>query len=191
MHLFLYGGSMIGKTSLLKSVLSPYEKWLCGFSTGRIYEGERLLGFRVSVSGESVFVPDAQFGQDMSGVFLLDKHWNIAVLESAIRRARSAWEAGDKKLVLLDEIGGIELASTVFMEHLLWLLAHARCAGVLKSEQNLRRMAQKHALESHFFDNRSCLERLLSQKGILLELSTDNAAAAAQTMQRFAAEVFG
>ena len=90
------------------------------------------------------------------------------------------------EIIILDEIGGLELSSPAFMESLETIMALGRpCLGVLKSQENLARVAARVGMPSRVFRLSENLYRRIEAGGKILEVSENNLAETAQTVADF------
>ena len=139
MRIFLQGPSGIGKSAILREALAPYAPSVRGFVVQRLTENGVVIGFRAVTLENGFPPPSAEYDREREGVFILRGKRDVSALENAI--LRSEREAG---ILLLDEIGGIELVSTVFMDALGRILSgETPCVGVFKSRENLARASNR------------------------------------------------
>ena len=193
-HLFLQGPIGIGKSHLLRKLLLPHLDLVGGYFVQRIYEKDRDRAFSlIPISDAEGFVPEKSVErmEPDERTFLYSRGGKWHVLKNVFEIQGTAFlQAGvrnGKKLILLDEIGGIELDCPVFMETVLGVLeSGVPTLGVLKSEQNRaiqnkviqnrvvqnRRPALQNANE---VDGRSYLEKIRNHPGIrLCNISAEN-----------------
>jgi nucleoside-triphosphatase len=175
MKLFLQGRSGVGKSRLLRETLEPYTGAVAGFTVQRLTQNGELVGFRAA-SIEGGFPPgEAEYTQETAGVFILRGRQNVPVLEEAILRAEEESRKSRRKLVLLDEIGGIELVSDVFMDTLNRLLSGGKpCCGVFKSHENLAHTASILRLGEEYANRSKLLAARLEEAGELLTVTEQN-----------------
>ena len=151
-NLFIEGPIQTGKSTLIRKVLreafGPSLDGVAGFTSQRLTDaGGQLLGFRLApadaaltvvcdpAAADNVFKSFTPCGTrvDMS-VF---ETAGIRYMDEALARAK----AGQAQIILLDEIGGHELASDTFRRKLYQLLdSEYPCVGVIKSPANTKRM---------------------------------------------------
>jgi len=117
--------------------MEPYAAELAGFVVQRLTSNGQSVGFR-AVTLESGFPPPfAEYVPGQDGVFILRGKWDASALETAILSVERLSHDPGKKLILLDEIGGIELTSRVFMDALERILSGSTpCIGTFKSREN-------------------------------------------------------
>lgn len=156
--IFLEGPIQTGKSTLIRSLT---EKLITdgdadGFTSQRlINENGKTIAFRIGAAKDPIAVAysQAQKIQSMKGVFkYTDEEGRMHVKKDffntegveILTNLRKKAESGQLKLLLLDEIGGHELASDNFRKELERLLAcGVPCIGVIKSADNMARMLSK------------------------------------------------
>lgn len=119
-NVVIAGSPGAGKTTLVKEVLLPYRGRAGGFLTEEIREGGGRMGFRLrTLDGrEGILASKALAGPPRVNKYGVD----LAVLETlgvdALRRA-----AASSDLVVVDEIGSMEILSEPFRRAVLEALA--------------------------------------------------------------------
>jgi nucleoside-triphosphatase len=115
-NLFLAGKPASGKTTLIKAVCLPRQARLGGFYTEEIREGSERLGFRLKTfdGREGVLAR-----KGMPSAHKLNKYGvDLGVLETigiaALRAARNT-----REIIVIDEIGSMEIISEPFRRELL------------------------------------------------------------------------
>ncbi|WP_313155930.1 nucleoside-triphosphatase [Lacrimispora sp.] len=141
--LFLKGDSGEGKTTLLFECLKPWHRMVGGFYSQRLLSEDGMtMGFRMVPAAEE-WIPAAAYKKGMTNVFIQRNEngfqKNLQFFKTdGIEILRSS---AHNKLLLLDEIGGIELFAPEFMEEVLCCIdSQVPCIGVLKSQKNLEAM---------------------------------------------------
>lgn len=119
----LTGRPGTGKTRLIQQVIGEYPLRAGGFYTGEIREGERRLGFRLTtLDGKDAVLARTdlpktyrvgKYGVDLN---VIDDIGVPALLEAAAHR----------DLVVVDEIGRMEMISQRFCEAMLLILAASK-----------------------------------------------------------------
>jgi nucleoside-triphosphatase len=174
MHLFFQGPSGIGKSSLLRQRLLPYEKSLGGFVVQRLMEEGRQAGFRAVTLEQGYPKIEAIYTRDLSGVFILQRNNKTSVLEEVLAAVEKDVCRSECKLIVLDEIGGIELLSPNFMRRLEHILQGGKpCIGVLKSADNLAHMVSELSLEDSYFQRHCLLEKMILLRGDVITLDQE------------------
>lgn len=192
MYLFLQGPPRIGKSTILRNALAPHESVVAGLMIQRLFENGRTCGFRAcSVSGELPALEGA-YATDLDGVFLYRGRAFPAVLDRAVSRAEALCLEESCKLIILDEIGGLELSSPAFMQPLKAIMALGKpCLGVVKSRENLTHTAARLGLPSSILCQSERLHRRIAAGGKVLSVSESNLAQTAQAVTDFVASVQG
>lgn len=156
-HLFLEGPVRAGKSTLLRQCLAPYRNLLGGFSVQRLLAPDGAVqAYRMTSARE--FCLQRDWHPALPGIFL---QRSTAVPEQGISPETTAapvpaispvmevhpevfscmgvtlLHAGPKhQLILLDEIGGVELLVPAFRHALSALLAgNISCIGVIKQQR--------------------------------------------------------
>lgn len=144
--LFLKGDSGTGKTTLLSECLRPWQEALGGFYTRRLVDEKGdTMGFQMVPACEEL-VPRASYEKGLSNVFLerteMGMKRNLEVFEkTGVELLRSS---ANKRLCLMDEIGGVELFAPGFMNELRNSMERpVPIIGVIKSRKNLNAMAAR------------------------------------------------
>lgn len=178
-HLFIEGPSGIGKTTLLLEALGTLSCQPGGFVTLRLVNQEGLTQ-AFSLTSPSLATSSIQlYSKAIPNIFLeRDRQgmvWHIEVFEEA--GMKLLFESEEKRLLLLDEIGGCELLSDSFSQRLLELLeGRVPCIGVLKSCDNAENMARRLGLSFRYLERYQAFRRrLLSNPStLILSLSPEN-----------------
>lgn len=145
--LFLTGDSGEGKSTLLFQCLKPYRAVTCGFYSQRLIdENGDTAGFRLA-SAKEEWEPEVCFREGLSNIFLRRTKEGMLsfpeVFQSEGRKLLAGH--GDNKLILMDEIGGVELLIPEFMEAVHDCMNGPKpCIGVLKSRKNLAMMMSRN-----------------------------------------------
>jgi nucleoside-triphosphatase THEP1 len=148
-HLFVQGPIRSGKSELIRELLLPKIAKVGGFFVQRIFVGDTCQAFSVNpIHSSEDYLLNRKVRQieEAKRIFLYrghdDKwHFQSEVFETdGVLCLKKSVEQG-KQLILLDEIGGLELQCTSFMQTLFSILdGEIPCLGVLKSEANSRKL---------------------------------------------------
>lgn len=186
MHLFLQGPMGIGKSTLLREALIPAASVLAGFATQRLVENGKTIGYR-AVSADGPLCPvETPYSEGIGGVFLLRGNRDVSVLEQIIEQAEQDMQKEHVKLLILDEIGGIELTSQRFMASLMRILSGKKpCAGVFKSAGNLAHTSSVLGLEQSYPSLHGGLEQHILLNGRILTLTNENRQKVQYCLQEF------
>ncbi len=163
-NLLLTGTSGVGKSTVIQRTLSLLSSPAEGFFSTEILEGKRHLGFRIiTPSGEEAILAHREFqGGPRLGPYGVDLEALERVGIAALRRALS-----DKNsLIVLDEIGKMEMKSEIFGEVVFECLEDPRrLLGVMgkgiAEEEKIRRRSDVLCLEVTV-QNRDELPKMLS-----------------------------
>ena len=151
-NLFIEGPIQTGKSTLIRKVLreffGPSLEGVAGFTSQRLTDADgQLLGFRLAPADAALTVVCEPAATDnVFKSFTADgTRVDMSVFETAgiryMDEALEAAKAGQAQVILLDEIGGHELASDAFRRKLYQLLdSEFPCVGVIKSPANTKRM---------------------------------------------------
>jgi nucleoside-triphosphatase THEP1 len=153
-NLFLQGDIAVGKSTLLRETLLPHLQNIGGFFVQRVYKEKKHVAFRLSplIDAESYRL-NIGAGQlpEKENLFLYsdeDNRWHarLTIFEQKgaeyLRKSRE--EA--KKIILMDEIGGVELQCPLFMQTVLQILDGPQpVLGVLKAPRNFKKMGSRLA----------------------------------------------
>lgn len=186
MHLFLQGQRGIGKSTLIREALRPVAPMLACFSTQRLVEAGNTIGYRVVLTEGTLCPVETAYKAGTQGVFLLRGKGDISVLEQRILQLERDLQKEHIKLILLDEIGGIELVSKQFMSSLNRILSGEKpCVGVFKSAENMAHTSSMLQLKPYYFKLHEKLEQCIVQKGALLTLTKENKQTVLSSLQKF------
>lgn len=192
MHLFLEGSPRVGKSTILKNALSPYQPFVAGFMVQRLFRQGEICGFRACVvDGRGIPALEAPDANGLEGVFLYEGNPIPGVLEHVIFRAGEQCARDACKVILLDEIGGFELRSPAFMQSLDVILRLGKpCIGVLKSRENLARTVRRLNLPDGVFQQNDDLHRRIEENGKVLVVTERNVNSTAKAAGAFIRAVF-
>lgn len=173
MHFFFQGPRQAGKSTLLRSALAPYAFSGAGLAVQRLVaEDGRQVGFQaLAVAGD---IPPAQreYSPQLQGVFLLQGVPSPGVLEGAVLECARLAALPQVSWLLLDEIGGVELADPLVFQTLLDLLEGPKpCIGVLKSAENLAHTLSVLGPMPQVARRRQTLEKAILGRGELVLFS--------------------
>lgn len=160
-HLFLEADSGAGKSTLIRKLISPYVDQVGGFSSQRLLDSSgSTIAFRiVSADDLRLAVP---FDDTPKAIFRTLSNDNTAqsfpkIFDSEGMRLLN--ESVGKKLLLLDEIGGIELKSSLFKDKLIELLSSdIPCIGVIKQAKKAKSMDAGSISEANTMLRKQMLE---------------------------------
>lgn len=191
MHYFLQGERGIGKSYLLLQVLAPFQDNITGFAVQRLIVNDQIMGFAVRNVKNGFPTLEIKVAGPDEETFLYHGNRNLAVLEQMMAQVEADSRADSCKLVLLDEIGGVELKSVPFMSSLKRILAGPKpCIGVFKSNANLIHMARRHNLDPEYLRLHQELEDQLTASGQLITLTKANRTTCALELSQYLSGIF-
>lgn len=154
-NLFLEGPVREGKSTLIRKLIRDHLSETGGFSSQRlINESGETAGFRIVPASQAMALAE-RYSSGMPGVFLSFNGGETEVRPSAFMDSIVSYleESEGKKLILLDEIGGVELLLPQIREALDRALSGTvPCLGVLKLERSLRDMCRNPNVDSGSID---------------------------------------
>jgi nucleoside-triphosphatase THEP1 len=181
-NLFLLGSIGAGKSTVIRQFLLPYLPEIGGFFVQRILCNKELVAFSLKPVGDK---SGYQLTQEVDNLVGLDNlflysndqgNWqrNDHVFQTAgtacLRNSRSK----HKKLILLDELGGIELHNQVFMAEVYETLKSSTpVLGVVKAPANARILERVEAGKGVTDVNLTFIDYLHNDQGTEL-LDVDN-----------------
>ena len=186
MKLFLQGPVQIGKSTILRNALLPYENMVAGFAVQRLFENGAMCGFRSCALNGTIPPVDGEYSAGLEGIFLYHGQYFPGILEKSVSVALDTCKKEHCKIILLDEIGGLELRSSTFMKPLQKILALGKpCVGVLKSHDNLAGTADRFKLPINILALRDKLQKQLEADGRVFTMTHENRQEAEHTVMRF------
>lgn len=143
-HLFLEADSGAGKSTLIRKIIAPYINETGGFTSQRLQnENNETIAFRiVPASDLRLAVPYENTPESIFRIITEDVRGlnKPEIFES--EGLKHLTDNSGKKLILLDEIGGIELRNDAFRNKLHEVLAgDIPCIGVIKQNHKAAKMS--------------------------------------------------
>ncbi len=153
--LFLQGDTKVGKSTLLMQNLQPYLRDAGGFVVQRMTQDGVNRGFCLQALSSPPPALTIPYDAQKNNVFIeyTPQGWQQypEVFAHAGAALLDAHALAGKKLIVLDEVGGVELLSPEFHRALyLTLGGETPCIGVLKSVCNRGKMKDKLFMESDY-----------------------------------------
>ncbi|MDO9535037.1 MAG: nucleoside-triphosphatase [Bacillota bacterium] len=183
-NLFLQGDIGVGKSKLIKESLLPYLPKVGGFFVQRIFIGDRYAAFKLNPLHEA---EEYELNKNVTSLDLVDNlflysdaqgRWyrNPDVFENSGITCLKKSLVEKKDLILLDELGGIELNCPAFMKEVLNVLnGDIPVLGVLKSTQNAEKMAVNLADKTKISEHKNFFDYIkLDPRMELLNLNKKN-----------------
>lgn len=152
-HIFLQGNIRIGKSTLIQQALKNHIKQVGGYFVQRVWIGDEYKGFAIhSIEKEEYVlskkvehmskVKNLFLYEDYNGKWVSNQNLFEEIVLCSLKNRRT------KKLILMDELGGIELKWTGIMNQILKVFDEdIPIIGVLKTPKGLEKMNQKLQLE--------------------------------------------
>ena len=143
-HLFLEADSGAGKSTLIRKLIAPYINEIGGFTSQRLQnENDETIAFRIVPAQDlRLAVP---YEETPESIFRIINEDAKGLNKPEIFESEGLKYLNDNennKLILLDEIGGIELRNDTFRDKLHQVLAgDIPCIGVIKQNQKAARMS--------------------------------------------------
>lgn len=190
-NFFLEGDKFVGKSTLLQEAIRAAGKSISGFYVKRrIDEQGQIVGFELRAAKELL--------QKEANLEPIDEHCfiqtengkrtrNLQVFETWGKFLLEEAKTNSADLILLDEIGGIELLSQSFTNELLTTIQQPqKIVGVFKSDVNYQRQ-KKHTIEKlEIGRQRAQLKQtILKNEGQILALNEYNFAEIKKQLSEF------
>ncbi len=199
-NLFLSGNIGAGKSTLIRECLLPYLAAVGGFYVQRIFCGNELIAFSLKPIADKLSYKLTLKVDDLEGLdnlFLyLDNNgnWqsnNDVFLNSGLEILQSSIQK-NKKLILLDELGGIELHNQTFMTEVYKILKGSiPLLGVVKAPKNARILERVNAGKGVTNVNLMFIDYLKNDQNTeLLNVNNIDRNEAASRIYNFVEEVF-
>ncbi len=166
-HLFLEADSGSGKSTLIRKIIAPYIDQIGGFTSQRLQnENNETIAFRIVPAQDMrLAVPYENTQESIFRIIAGEKkgYNNLEVFETEGIKLLTSID--DKKLILLDEIGGIELKNKAFREKLYEVLAgDVPCIGVIKQEQKAAAMSGLSGKKKELAEHNYTLRKLMQNE---------------------------
>lgn len=181
-HLFLEGPIQMGKSTLLRELLAPYMDQIGGYASQRMLSPYgRTIAYRIGPAAETSLTIPFEQGRDLPGIF------RIICEDGTSEKFPEVFDtygidlmknSKNKKLILIDETGGVELLNTTFRNTLYDILAgDTPCIGVIKLNSKAASMSATAGYSGMVAEyNTKLREKLLTEfdAGILSFKRDDN-----------------
>lgn len=143
-HLFLEADSGAGKSTLIRKLIAPYIEQVGGFTSQRLQNDKNeTIAFRIVPANDlRLAVPYENTPESIFRIMTEDiKGLNKPEIFET-EGLKYLTDNHNKKLILLDEIGGIELRNDAFRMKLHEILSgDIPCIGVIKQNQKAAMMS--------------------------------------------------
>lgn len=177
-HLFLQGDRDIGKSTIIREVVLPYIKDVGGFFTVKLYKDKNKMGFAIrdiKDAKDYVLQTSIRDINQVQGLFMHKQKgkWCFNTDAFSTKALKNITEISNNKLIIMDEVGGLELKDLEFVRQLkLCLNGKVPLLGVLKSQKNLTNL---HKQTNYDIDMFSLSEYMKEKDNIeILTLTNDN-----------------
>lgn len=189
-HLFLTGRVQEGKSTLIRRLIGGYTDQIGGYSSQRLLgENGETVGFRIVPAIDAMELTKA-YSPELEDVFLSFKNKIVKKNPEVFSTSGIKFLQNNlhKKLILLDEIGGMELMVPDFRQELYKTLSgDIPCLGVLKLEESHHHMCKNASLSKDCTDYylilRDDLDYLYRSK--IIEFRRDNREPAEKAVVQF------
>ena len=209
-NIFLTGAKRTGKSSLIRKCLVPYRDALGGFSSQRLLDvSGKIIGYRITDAAD--FEVEKLYEPSLPGIFMLrgivdracytmENTIDLSVFRDHVTKMLIPED--QTLIMLLDEIGGVEMLDPEFRSRLYELLeSDMPCIGVLKenkdSANNAAFSSEAASLRSEnlmlqeFLDNdpSSCLICLTDCGPLFSQDATEVSAEAERMIRDFLSQI--
>lgn len=199
-NLFLLGTIGVGKSTMIRECLMPYLPETGGFFVQRIFIGSEYAAFRLCpVDSFPGYELDCHVEtlEGLNNLFLYSlsgNNWqrNLEVFEKAGLDCLEKSLRKNKKLILMDELGGVELYSKVFTGKVKEVIsAEVPVLGVAKNPANSRVLENSLAGRGVIDTNSQFLQYLGSHPSTeLMTVTRENRLEASIRLKSFIEGVF-
>lgn len=198
-HMFLQGEIGVGKSTIIKNSISPHMHEIGGFYTQRIYIGQRYVGFALNcVEEEEEYIINKHVNSlnEVDNIFLYSDdngRWKInndVFLNYGLSSLRTGYSS--KKLILMDELGGVELKCIPFMREIFNVLdGEISVLGVLKTKSSITKLQNKLINSLNKENPNDFYERILNHCNVkIVNVSKENYIEANNDVAKFVEKVF-
>jgi len=194
-HLFLEGAVQEGKSTLIRRLIGPFLNQVGGFSSQRLLDSTgATVGFRITPAAEALNL-NREYDRSLSGIFLRFEDGRAVKTQEVFSKSALGFlaESCESKLILLDEIGGMELGVPEFRDALYRVLAGpVPCIGVLKLEEKNRHMCEQEVIDKSCLTWHQRLRRDLEEQfdAALLSFSRETKAEAELSVRSFLSQIY-
>lgn len=166
-HLFLEADSGSGKSTLIRKIIAPYIDQIGGFTSQRLQnENDETIAFRIVPAQDlRLAIPYENTPENIFRIIAgeMKGYNNLDVFET--EGLKFLTDTKGKKLILLDEIGGVELKNETFRMRLYEILSgDIPCIGVIKQEQKAASMSGLSGNKKELAEHNTKLHKLMQNE---------------------------
>lgn len=180
-NLLLQGDIGIGKSTIIRDSIIPYIDFVGGYYTQRILDDKQKVGFLVRpIESKEDYVLNKDIKdikpEEMQRLFAYKKPNGIWAFDNEIfahfgMEYLSKGLQHRKKLLIADELGGMEFQKDSFLRELAKIfLSDMPVLGVLKSSCNFKKLKRATLLETPF-ENLEQFKSLVSRRAQVILLA--------------------
>lgn len=176
-HIFLEGPVRIGKSTAIRECLTPYVDRLGGIACRRYVDENGIPKAYGLIRPDDMLIeseycpkihgdPDNGILPEDPGIFLIHRQNGSYIDHSVFDTigVRMLRDSRNSDLILLDEIGGLELLSADFRKELYHILEEGRsCIGVIKSIKSISLRIKTKSAQTRESYNQKLREALRSR----------------------------
>ncbi|EOH98845.1 hypothetical protein UAY_02114 [Enterococcus moraviensis ATCC BAA-383] len=177
-NFFLEGNKFIGKSTLLREAIRATNSSVSGFYVERNVNSKgQIIGFELRDAKELIQEKPNKT-PNLDHLFIQTKNGkqtrNLNVFDTFGKRLVEEAKNSQADVILLDEIGGIELLSKPFTTALSLLIQQPRkVIGVYKSESNYQKQHMRQSFEVEH-QRKVLRQTILKDEGQLVALNREN-----------------
>ena len=178
-NFFLEGDKFVGKSTLIQQVIKDMKIPVDGFYVNRmINEQQEIVGFELRSASELSLVQN-EISERKEHCFIVNKNGekrrDLTVFDGFGRKLLSKASISEN-IILLDEIGGVELLSDSFAEDLYQIFKlPKKIIGVFKSEKNYQNQKLHTSKKLEITQKREHLKKvILESDGEIMTLTQKN-----------------
>ncbi|MGX6979869.1 nucleoside-triphosphatase [Vagococcus elongatus] len=186
--LFLTGPSGVGKSTLIKKEINRQQVSVGGFFVERVYTKQGKLSAFELCSANTL---DLSFMSQKCHQFIqfddTGTHWKLEIFSYFGRQLLRQAAQQSPDIILLDEIGGIELMCLDFKGELMSLFKKpVKIIGVFKSEENYLRQKKNSPMTFNVDKEREqIMNEIEKNNGRLLYMNKDNYSTMEEEVKKF------
>ena len=184
---FLTGDSGIGKSTLLMKLIKQEQFQVAGFFVHRVLNDQNETeGFSLC-NAQAIY----ENAKNREGTWFIWKNRSSHSFDSSVFSSRGlellqSSSKSEQAIILLDEIGGVELLEDDFFDELLRVLELPnKIVGVYKSDKNFQRQQLDQSEKNAILSHRQRLAKKINEQGLLMTLKEDNRLQVENQLKKF------